>query len=456
MHRFWVSSQVETLTKRKGFTMKKLSLSVLAGFTLSYLPAQAASDAVVSIGSSCLNFRSKATGRSYVKDCLDSGTKVKVLKSNSRYSYVQVGNQKGYVWNNYLKSAPAATTASVSSAAPAATDDFSDYSLPQDYTKSVVTTASAEKSQGRLSEMFIQDMTPRLSSNVVDQVQKSLPPDAAPTRQDSSPIAQAPAAAATKVPGADLASLSWNATQFVSDNVIGRGNGYSMRRAPGWAKLNADGSVYLKGSKSSHCTSATHAQFLTTIGELHKKGLIQLNEQSIAALNSNLFRDAWNSNGYANGKLMEILGGQSFTDKSLAKKGDFMKMDRSNGSGHTTIFSHFEGNKVCFWSSNGSTRGPGVKCESMSGKTLTFSRINDLQGLQAGLDNLENELRSDLAFKDVRRRGGNGFVDKDTLEIASASTLKSSPSIVNGSGMQYADASKPRRSYATASAGGTF
>lgn len=351
---------------------------MFAGWTIASLVAGAASESVVRTGSACLNLRSKATSRSYSIDCLDRGTAVTVLKKSGKYSYVQIGNQKGYVFTRYLNSNLASNSNSAMSS------------------RSVSAIPPNSESQNKPSMSQPEDNQPE----------------------------------ASKASGDDLAALSWSATKVVQNDVIGTSRGYTLTAPVGWAKISQDGSIELAGSNRSHCTSATHAHFLTMIGELSKKGLIKLNSSSVEALNSSLFRDAWNSNGYANGKIMEVLGGQSFTDKNLVKKGDFMKMDRRNGSGHTTIFSHFEGKKVCYWSSNKSTRGPGVKCESMSGKNMVFSRINDLKGLQAGLDNLMNELNSDRAFSDVRRRGGNGYVDKENLEIASANNLKSSPSLV--------------------------
>ena len=117
-------------------------------------------------------------------------------------------------------------------------------------------------------------------------------------------------------------------------------------------------------------------------------------------------------------------GGQNFTDKALAKKGDFIKIE--NNLGGPSLFSHFEGNKICFSSEIKNQRTPALTCQDIGGKSFVFSRITDLNALQSGLDNLSNELQSERAFADVRARGLQGFVKKNSLEISTAETLKNS------------------------------
>lgn len=433
------------------------AITLLTG-TLVTLPVtvSAARDSIVATSSKCLNLRTRASSRSAVKSCLQPGTRLQVLGNHGSYSYVSVNGKKGYVYNNYLARASRVTArktdlrpALVKSNEPVAGTSFVEptlvQNLPQfssqsnDRIPNLVSTAGLSLPRDQVLQMhqdFNMPTIPGSGRSVVT------------TRQDESPNL-APTAG-RDVTGNDLSALSWGVTKALTEGEIGRGNGYTLRSSVGWAKLGEDGSISIN-NKRSHCTSATHAHFLKMMGELHKSGHIQLNSRSREALNSNLFRDAWNSNGYGNGKLMEFLGGQNFTDRASAKKGDFMKMDRSNGSGHTTIFSHFEGNKVCYWSSNSSTRGVGTKCESLSGKTLTFSRITDLKALQAGLDNLNNELNGDRALADVRRRGGNGFVHKASLEIASASQLAAPP--VLGDSPQVADVRGGRRQVAALESG---
>lgn len=408
--------------------MKTVNLITMITVALAGPSAFARSnDSIVSSGSSCLNLRSKATSRSSVKSCVPSGSRVTVLKrSNGKWSYVQIGDQKGYLFNGYLRAAPAqeapaesATSASQSEISPRLAARLAEIPTLRSALEAEQTSTPAAMSRGfstastSIDDSLRQSITP-LSGGMDTFVRP-------PARSDdlgTGSVASTPSSAN----GNDLNALSWDVTRALETGEIGKSKGYSMQKV-GWAKMGEDGSISVS-YKTMHCTSATHAHFLKMMGELHKKGAIKLNSQSIAALNSARFRDAWNSNGYANGKLMEMLGGQNFKDIAQAKKGDFMKMDRSNGTGHTTIFSHMDGKKVCYWSANKGTRGLGVQCESMSGKTLTFSRITDLQGLQAGLDNLGNDLNSEPSLADVRRRGGHGFVKRNSLEftqVASAS-----------------------------------
>lgn len=434
--------------------MKKLGLFAAIGLvmTTGSLSVQA-QNSVVSAGSSCLNIRSKANSRSAVKFCAPSGTQVKVLRAaNSKYSYVEVNGKRGYVFNRYLKTAPRSTASSNS------TSDTSSGSSSPAYTAPSTSTSIRSGSQnGGLAETGTGFLTPPIQTaslgdsafaemapyeqnltGLSQSFRESISPTGqgfptqpitapAPSRSDSSPVAQAPAGNSVSANGNDLGSLSWDITRAL-ETEIGKNRGYTLTGKVGWAKLQEDGSIVVNRS-TMHCTSATHAHFLKMIGELSKKGLIKLNSESIKALNSNLFRDAWNSNGYANGKLMEMLGGQNFKEIGQARKGDFMKMDRANGSGHTVIYSHTEGGKVCYWSANKRTRGLGIQCESISGKTFTFSRITDLQGLQAGLDNLGNDLNSERSLADVRRRGGNGFVKRNALEFTQ---VASAPAPLNG------------------------
>jgi hypothetical protein len=52
------------------------------------------------------------------------------------------------------------------------------------------------------------------------------------------------------------------------------------------------------------------------------------------------------------------------------QEGDFVLLNRSNRTGHMTVFSHFEGSgsnrQICYWSSNRGTNGMGMQCEQMS------------------------------------------------------------------------------------------
>lgn len=253
----------------------------------------------------------------------------------------------------------------------------------------------------------------------------------APARQSDVPLRESK----------DVSDLSWAMTKNI-ENVIGRNQGYSLNSPVGWAKLKSDGSVQIQGSSASHCTSATHAQFLATIGALSKTGKVKLSNENLQALNSDLFRDAWNSNGYGPARLIELLGGQNFKEVSAAQKGDFVKLDRKNGPGHTAIFSHMSGDQICFWSSNRPTNGVGENCEPLSNfKEILFSRLNDLSSLQAHLDHLGEKLKTDPALAKVRSAGGNATVALSSVSISPARDLRAPAQI------QVSDASPVRPAF---------
>src|SRR5690606_18501560 len=83
--------------------------------------------------------------------------------------------------------------------------------------------------------------------------------------------------------GLDISALTYQVALSVGRDDIGLGHGFSLRTPPGWARLNSDGNIAGVSGMSSHCTSATHAAFLKTIGELAKRGAIQLTPQARAA-----------------------------------------------------------------------------------------------------------------------------------------------------------------------------
>ncbi len=157
----------------------------------------------------------------------------------------------------------------------------------------------------------------------------------------------------------DVSGLMLASARSLEKNEIGKGNGYTLTRSVGWAKLDANGNIDIRGSKRSHCTSATHAAFLKTLGQLGKQGKIRIDKPAREALNSSLFRDVWNSNGYGPAKVMELLGGQNFKDPVQARAGDIVKIDRANGTGHMVILSSIKDGKICYWSSNRGTQGLG-------------------------------------------------------------------------------------------------
>jgi hypothetical protein len=56
-----------------------------------------------------------------------------------------------------------------------------------------------------------------------------------------------------------------------------------------------------------------------------------------------------------------------FEARGWPSPGDFLILNRRNGSGHSVVFSHYQGTgntrEVCYWSSNRGTKGMGVQCE---------------------------------------------------------------------------------------------
>lgn len=426
--------------------------------------AEAKSDlASVSVGSSCLNLRTSASSGSGVRSCLGSGTQVKVLGTAKRgkYTKVRVGNRTGYVWSKFLRSI-AGGPPSVETAPQPEISSVRESARPE---LSAATRSEMNRSTRPLNVAAAPPSLDRSGLDISDQLpferfSPSLPRDFGGAgfrealRQDLTspdhPINAGPGTAAPTKPLADgtaLNDISWAATESLEREVIGKNTGYTLSRPVGWAKISADGSVWMGDNKKTHCTAATHAHFLKTMGELHKAGLIKLNPDIIATLNSPLFRDTWNSNGYANGKIIQLLGGQNFSDVRTAKKGDFMKMDRSNGTGHTVIFSHLQGDKVCFWSGNkrnqDRTSGLGINCESIKGKTFTISRINNLEGLQGGLERLGHTLRNSHVFHSVRMKGGHGWVPRTVLALASPDEVRDYPAF-NASDRRYASISGGR------------
>lgn len=57
----------------------------------------------------------------------------------------------------------------------------------------------------------------------------------------------------------------------------------------------------------------------------------------------------------------------NYQSKGWPSAGDFVVVNRKNGSGHSVVFSHYQGSgsnrQMCFWSSNKGTNGMGVQCE---------------------------------------------------------------------------------------------
>jgi hypothetical protein len=84
------------------------------------------------------------------------------------------------------------------------------------------------------------------------------------------------------------------------------------------------------------------------------------------------FYGLWNDN--YNGARSSIVNfdlGQSVTNLESACPGDYVKISRKNGYGHSFVFLGYKegGKKFCYWGSNQSTNGRSVRCEKVSDVT---------------------------------------------------------------------------------------
>jgi|GEM_PF-4290977 len=204
--------------------------------------------------------------------------------------------------------------------------------------------------------------------------------------------------------------------ELMSPSMIGTQKGFELKKSVGIAKLSQkDGSFIVHSNKRSNCTTATHAVFLKTLASLNAQGKIKLSQKTIRTLNSPLFWNIWNSNGYGPLKLIDDLGGTVFDKKDLKalKPGDFVKLDRKK-SGHMVIFTRFKGSQICYWSSNKSTKGLGETCRSTSSSLIRAGRLPSLNTLSANLDSLAEKMQTGSAYADVRKRGGGGYVAFNT------------------------------------------
>lgn len=201
-------------------------------------------------------------------------------------------------------------------------------------------------------------------------------------------------------------SLWSSALNVVSDSVIPQGGGYNMG-AGGWPKISSDGSdVEFEPGSQSMCTSATASAFAQYIADLN--GQVDFTPEQIKYINGPIFREAFNGNTYSVAYLNQQLGGKNAIGTGAAgvksallkaKPGDIMKFDRSNGTGHSTIFQEIRGDKVCYWSSNRGTKGPGTQCESMTKFTnVAVSRLPPAKDLPKALDRMRSKKHSPKDF----------------------------------------------------------
>jgi hypothetical protein len=178
----------------------------------------------------------------------------------------------------------------------------------------------------------------------------------------------------------------------------------------------------------SYCSGATYLVFLKTLGELQRRGRLQINRTQWAALLPLKLADGegvwgrWNANGPGTPRLFYELGlGQNFSSFEDARPGDFLKIFWTdavgkNERGHSVIFLGLEIKDgveyVRFWSSN-KPGGYGEKSVPRSKiARAIFSRLEkpeNLSGL-AGLPRRDSYLAGLLtkssSFAEARRMSG--------------------------------------------------
>ncbi|MGZ5543763.1 MAG: hypothetical protein ACXWIU_03735 [Limisphaerales bacterium] len=198
----------------------------------------------------------------------------------------------------------------------------------------------------------------------------------------------------------------WQSTANVMDKgIIPPGQGKDVH-APNRARLiSRDGELVVEfgPNKVSHCSSAIMTAFYQHIADLvnSKPPQMTLTGDQIRFLNGPIVTNALYGNTAAYAILNQAMGGQSMWGKNPsemtkvlenARPGDILKFDRRNGQGHQTVFKSFDGNKVCFWSSNQANGGVGVNCEELSTLSdVVVSRFpTDINAIPARLDKMKN------------------------------------------------------------------
>ena len=193
-----------------------------------------------------------------------------------------------------------------------------------------------------------------------------------------------------------------SAISVMKDRIIPSGAGYNIGSA-NWPKISSDGGQasvnFGGGNKTSMCTSATATAFLKHIADLVNSGQLKLNDKQLQFLNGSAVRNALNGDTNSVAVLYNYLGGKSMQADSIssirkvlsqAKKGDVLKIDRFNKTGHSTIFKGMRGNQFCYWTSNTATGGTGERCESISElQDVVVSRFPaNLSDIPVGIDNM--------------------------------------------------------------------
>jgi len=173
-----------------------------------------------------------------------------------------------------------------------------------------------------------------------------------------------------------LAARAENFNDVVLQQVraMPQGGGYATTSSAHEALIAAAridaGSVRIQANRAvpSFCSSATYLVFLKTLGELQRRGAVQIDRSQWAALLPLKMADGegawgrWNANGPGTPRLFYELGlGRNFSSFEDARPGDFLKIFWTdavgrNEHGHSVVFLGLETKDgiehVRFWSSN--------------------------------------------------------------------------------------------------------
>lgn len=234
-----------------------------------------------------------------------------------------------------------------------------------------------------------------------------------------------PAAPKACMPSGSAVSPWDSAESVLKERVIPPGGGYDIA-SQNWPKLRRRGDKFAVefNGQTSMCTSATAAAFTKHISDLCNSEKLDCSDDLLKTINGPIVRNALNGNTWSFAALNAALGGQNMIGKGAsvitvlkqARPGDVMKFDRSSGTGHSTIFKEIDGNKVCFWSSNTSTNGVGVKCEPLSQIVdVAVSRLpNDPAKLIANIEHLKESAPVSLMTPNNANRMPSGAVRWDS------------------------------------------
>lgn len=174
--------------------------------------------------------------------------------------------------------------------------------------------------------------------------------------------------------------------EYVRDNYPGN-CGYTFR---GWSNqdsrnfrpnIEAVAQGRIPRCHESNCSTATYLALVEAIrgteheerlrNQLHMGG--PLYESFVIRPNmiENTFgRDPFNLGPYQKMERTDEATIRQYQESGWPSPGDFLILNRRNGTGHSVLFSHYQGEgsnrQVCYWSSNRGTNGMGMQCERMS------------------------------------------------------------------------------------------